>query len=43
MLRRSLADLVDPETFGQAGIDPTARAEELTLEEWGRLAGVGNP
>jgi 16S rRNA (adenine1518-N6/adenine1519-N6)-dimethyltransferase len=41
MLRRSLADLVDPETFGQAGIDPTARAEELTLEEWGRLAGVG--
>jgi 16S rRNA (adenine1518-N6/adenine1519-N6)-dimethyltransferase len=43
MLRRSLADLVDPETFGQAGIDPTARAEELTLEEWGRLAGVGTP
>jgi 16S rRNA (adenine1518-N6/adenine1519-N6)-dimethyltransferase len=40
MLRRSLADLVDPGTFDEAGIDPTARAEELTLEEWGRLAGV---
>ena len=40
MLRRSLADLVEPEAFDQAGVDPTARAEELTLEEWGRLAGV---
>jgi 16S rRNA (adenine1518-N6/adenine1519-N6)-dimethyltransferase len=40
MLRRSLSDLVDPGTFEEAGIDPTARAEELTLEEWGRLAGV---
>ena len=43
MLRRSLADLVDPGTFDEAGIDPTARAEELTLEEWGRLAGVSTP
>jgi 16S rRNA (adenine1518-N6/adenine1519-N6)-dimethyltransferase len=43
MLRRSLADLVDPGTFDKAGIDPTARAEELTLEEWGRLAGVSAP
>jgi 16S rRNA (adenine1518-N6/adenine1519-N6)-dimethyltransferase len=43
MLRRSLADLVDPGTFDEAGIDPTARAEELTLEEWGRLAGVSAP
>jgi 16S rRNA (adenine1518-N6/adenine1519-N6)-dimethyltransferase len=43
MLRRSLADLVDPETFDQAGIDPTARAEELSLEEWERLAGVSAP
>lgn len=43
MLRRSLSNLVDPGTFDQAGIDPTARAEELTLEEWGRLAGVGAP
>lgn len=43
MLRRSLSDLVDPGTFEEAGIDPTARAEELTLEEWGRLAGVSTP
>jgi 16S rRNA (adenine1518-N6/adenine1519-N6)-dimethyltransferase len=43
MLRRSLSDLVDSGTFDQAGIDPTARAEELTLEEWGRLAGVCAP
>jgi hypothetical protein len=34
---------VDPGTFEEAGIDPTARAEELTLEEWGRLAGVSAP
>ncbi|HWF21609.1 MAG TPA: 16S rRNA (adenine(1518)-N(6)/adenine(1519)-N(6))-dimethyltransferase RsmA [Acidimicrobiales bacterium] len=43
MLRRSLSDLVDPGIFEEAGIDPTARAEELTLEEWGRLAGVSTP
>ncbi|HEX4246133.1 MAG TPA: 16S rRNA (adenine(1518)-N(6)/adenine(1519)-N(6))-dimethyltransferase RsmA [Acidimicrobiales bacterium] len=43
MLRRSLAGLVDPETFDQAGVDPTARAEELSLDEWGRLAGVSTP
>jgi len=38
MLRRSLEDLVRPEAFAAAGIRPTARAEELTLEEWERLA-----
>jgi 16S rRNA (adenine1518-N6/adenine1519-N6)-dimethyltransferase len=43
MLRRSLADLVRPEAFAEAGIAPTARAEELTLEDWGRLAGVSGP
>jgi 16S rRNA (adenine1518-N6/adenine1519-N6)-dimethyltransferase len=43
MLRRSLSDLVDPGTFDEAGIAPTARAEELSLEEWGRLAGVSAP
>ncbi len=43
MLRRSLADLVRPEAFAEAGIAPTARAEELTLEEWGRLAEVSGP
>jgi len=38
MLRRSLEDLVSPEAFIGAGIAPTARAEELGLEEWERLA-----
>jgi 16S rRNA (adenine1518-N6/adenine1519-N6)-dimethyltransferase len=43
MLRRSLSDLVDPDAFDEAGIAPTARAEELTLEEWRMLAAVSNP
>jgi 16S rRNA (adenine1518-N6/adenine1519-N6)-dimethyltransferase len=43
MLRRSLADLVRPEAFAEAGVAPTARAEELTLDDWGRLAGVSRP
>jgi hypothetical protein len=38
MLRRSLGDLVAPEAFEAAGIAPTARAEELSVEDWGRLA-----
>ena len=38
MLRRSLAGLVDPATFAAAGVRPEARAEELSVEEWGRLA-----
>jgi 16S rRNA (adenine1518-N6/adenine1519-N6)-dimethyltransferase len=38
MLRRSLDTLVRPEAFAAAGIRPTARAEELSLEEWARLA-----
>ncbi len=38
MLRRSLVDLVPPEAFVAAGIRPEARAEELSVEEWGRLA-----
>lgn len=38
MLRRSLALLVTPEQFEHAGIDPTARAEELDVVAWGRLA-----
>jgi 16S rRNA (adenine1518-N6/adenine1519-N6)-dimethyltransferase len=38
MLRRSLATLVPPEAFAAAGIRPEARAEELSVEEWGRLA-----
>ncbi|MGH9019140.1 MAG: 16S rRNA (adenine(1518)-N(6)/adenine(1519)-N(6))-dimethyltransferase RsmA [Acidimicrobiales bacterium] len=38
MLRRSLEGLVQPEAYLAAGVEPTARAEELGLEEWGRLA-----
>ena len=38
MLRRSLAGVVAPEAFERAGIRPDARAEELNVEEWGRLA-----
>ncbi|HEY1281532.1 MAG TPA: 16S rRNA (adenine(1518)-N(6)/adenine(1519)-N(6))-dimethyltransferase RsmA [Acidimicrobiales bacterium] len=38
MLRRSLAGLVAPGAFEAAGIRPEARAEELSVEDWGRLA-----
>ena len=38
MLRSPLAGVVAPEAFARAGIRPEARAEELTVEEWGRLA-----
>ena len=38
MLRRSLEHLVTAEAFAGAGIAPTARAEELDLAEWERLA-----
>lgn len=38
MLRRSLAGLVDEAAFAAAGIEPTARAEDLSVEDWGRLA-----
>jgi len=38
MLRRSLEHLVVPEAFVGAGIAPTARAEELDLAAWERLA-----
>ena len=38
MLRRSLAGVVDPAAFERAGVRPDARAEELALEDWGRLA-----
>jgi 16S rRNA A1518/A1519 N6-dimethyltransferase RsmA/KsgA/DIM1 with predicted DNA glycosylase/AP lyase activity len=41
MLRRSLQDLVRPEAFAATGIPATARAEELTLSDWERLAGWG--
>ncbi len=38
MLRRSLEGLVRPEAFEAVGIRSTARAEELGLEQWERLA-----
>lgn len=38
MLRRSLAGLVEAEAFTAAGIRPDARAEELDLAAWARLA-----
>ena len=38
MLRRSLAALVEPADFEAAGIRPEARAEELDVADWGRLA-----
>jgi 16S rRNA (adenine1518-N6/adenine1519-N6)-dimethyltransferase len=43
MLRRSLAGRVAPEAFEAAGIAPTARAEELSIEDWGRLADAAAP
>jgi 16S rRNA (adenine1518-N6/adenine1519-N6)-dimethyltransferase len=38
MLRRALEGVVMPEAFAAAGVAPTARAEELALESWERLA-----
>ncbi|HXH55891.1 16S rRNA (adenine(1518)-N(6)/adenine(1519)-N(6))-dimethyltransferase RsmA [Iamia sp.] len=38
MLRRSLSGLVPPEAFTAAEVRPEARAEELGVEDWGRLA-----
>jgi 16S rRNA (adenine1518-N6/adenine1519-N6)-dimethyltransferase len=39
MLRRSLAEVVDPSAFDATGINPEMRAEELDIAAWGRLAG----
>lgn len=38
MLRRSLAGVIDAATFDRADIRPEARPEELSVEDWGRLA-----
>jgi 16S rRNA (adenine1518-N6/adenine1519-N6)-dimethyltransferase len=38
MLRRSLAGLAGPDAFTTAGVNPEARAEELDVMAWGRLA-----
>ena len=37
MLRRSLAGRVTMEQFATAGVAPTARPEELGVEEWVHL------
>jgi 16S rRNA (adenine1518-N6/adenine1519-N6)-dimethyltransferase len=41
MLRRSLEGLVDPGAYAAAKVEPTARAEELGLDAWGRLSAWG--
>lgn len=38
MLRRALAGLVSEEGFSAAGVRPEARAEDLDVQAWGRLA-----
>jgi 16S rRNA (adenine1518-N6/adenine1519-N6)-dimethyltransferase len=38
MLRRSLASLVDPAAFERAGVRSDARPEQLSLDDWDRLA-----
>ncbi len=39
MLRGSLAGSVDPRAYAAAGVRPDARPEELSVEQWGALAG----
>lgn len=39
MLRGALGDLVKLEDFEKAEVSPQARAEELSVEDWGRLTG----
>lgn len=43
MLRRSLAGVVSDEAFVAAGVSPSARAEELDVQAWGRLAAGPQP
>ena len=38
MLRGNLAGIIAADAFERAGVAPTARAEELGVEAWGRLA-----
>jgi 16S rRNA (adenine1518-N6/adenine1519-N6)-dimethyltransferase len=38
MLRRSLASLIDAAAFERAGVRPDARPEQLSLDDWDRLA-----
>jgi 16S rRNA (adenine1518-N6/adenine1519-N6)-dimethyltransferase len=41
MLRRSLAGLMDEAAIERAGIDPTSRPEQLSVEDWARLTRTG--
>lgn len=43
MLRSALAGVVAADAFAAAGVPPTARAEELGVGEWGRLAACSPP
>jgi len=38
MLRGALAGVADAGAFARAGIDPSRRAEDLSVQEWGALA-----
>jgi 16S rRNA (adenine1518-N6/adenine1519-N6)-dimethyltransferase len=38
MLRRSLLASVTADDFARAGVAPDARAEQLSVQEWGALA-----
>jgi len=38
MIRKSLSSMLDEQVIVAAGVDPRARPETLTLEQWGRLA-----
>jgi 16S rRNA (adenine1518-N6/adenine1519-N6)-dimethyltransferase len=38
MLRSALAGIVEPEAYLNAEVDPRSRAEDLSVEQWGRLA-----
>ena len=42
MLRSALAGIATPNHFERAGVDPTARAEQLSLDDWARLARIVN-
>ena len=43
MLRRALAGVVTAEQFAEAGLEPTARAEQLAPQDWLRLSRVVAP
>lgn len=40
MLRSSIGSLVGPDAFDAAGVDPRSRPEELSVREWGLIAGA---